>query len=241
MRKQATLVVFAIASAYATVAAAHEAKAPQTDDQKVLYAAGAVLAQNIATWNLKPDEIVFVLQGLEDAATGKKPAVSLEEIRPKIQAFAQSRASAAAVAEKKAAEPFLAKAAAEKGAKKTDSGLIITEITPGTGATPKGEDKVKANYRGTLIDGTEFDSSEVHGGPVTFPVTGVIPCWTEALQGMKVGGKVKLVCPPEVAYGDRGFPPKIKPGATLVFEVELLGIEPPADSTKAPAPAPSKK
>jgi FKBP-type peptidyl-prolyl cis-trans isomerase FkpA len=241
MRKQATLVAFAITLAFVNVAVAHETKVPQTDDQKVLYAAGAVLAQNIATWNLKPDEIAFVLQGLEDAATGKKSAVSLDEVRPKIQAFAQSRASAAAVAEKKAAEPFLAKAAAEKGAKKTDSGLIVTEITAGSGATPKSEDKVKANYRGTLIDGTEFDSSESHGGPVSFPVTGVIPCWTEALQTMKVGGKVKLVCPPEIAYGERGFPPKIKPGATLVFEVELLGIEPPADASAAPAPAPPKK
>jgi FKBP-type peptidyl-prolyl cis-trans isomerase FkpA/FKBP-type peptidyl-prolyl cis-trans isomerase FklB len=97
-------------------------------------------------------------------------------------------------------------------------------ITPGTGASPKATDTVKVNYEGKLTDGTVFDSSVQRGEPVTFPLNKVIKCWTEAVQLMKVGGKSRLICPSDLAYGDRGAPPQIKPGATLVFEVELLGI-----------------
>jgi FKBP-type peptidyl-prolyl cis-trans isomerase FkpA/FKBP-type peptidyl-prolyl cis-trans isomerase FklB len=130
----------------------------------------------------------------------------------------------AAAKEKEAGKGFLAKAAAEKGAKKTASGLIITTTKAGTGDAPKPLDKVKVNYEGKLTDGTIFDSSIQRGQPATFPLNGVIPCWTEGVQLMKVGGKSKLVCPADIAYGDRGSPPKIKPGATLVFDVELLEI-----------------
>lgn len=234
MRNRAAL-AFAIAFAVASGASA-QGKAPETDDQKVLYAAGAVLAQNVQSWNLKPDELAFLLQGMQDSASGKKLAVNVDELRPKIQAFAQSRKTAAAAAEKKAAEPFLQKAAAEKGAKKTESGLIIQTVTAGTGPSPKADDKVKVHYHGTLTDGTVFDSSVKRGEPVTFPLRGVIPCWTEGLQLMKVGEKAKLVCPSEIAYGDAGAPGgTIKPGATLVFDVELLGIEPPSTAAE-PAP-----
>jgi FKBP-type peptidyl-prolyl cis-trans isomerase FkpA/FKBP-type peptidyl-prolyl cis-trans isomerase FklB len=211
--------------AIAGAASAQTAQVPQTDDQKTLYAAGAVMAQSLAAWHLKPEEAAFAAQGFSDAASGKPLAVDLDAMRPKIQAFVQARASAGAAAEKKASEPFLAKAAAEKGAKKTASGLILSVIEAGTGPTPKPEDKVKVHYHGTLIDGTVFDSSVQRGAPVSFPVKGVIPCWTEGLQLMKVGEKAKFVCPESIAYGDRGAPPRIKPGATLVFEVELLGIE----------------
>ncbi len=225
----------------ALAATAHESKPPQTDDQKALYAAGAVLAQNVASWGLKPEELGFLIEGLSDAASGKKLQVNLDEMRPKIQEFAQARAATAAAAEKKAAEPFLAKAAAEKGAKKTASGLVYTEVKAGSGPSPKAEDKVKVHYHGTLTDGTVFDSSVERGEPVSFPLRGVIPCWTEGVQLMKVGGKAKLVCPSEIAYGERGAPPRIKPGATLVFDVELLAIEPPAlQPSPTPPPPPAK-
>ena len=118
----------------------------------------------------------------------------------------------------------LAKAAAEAGAKKTASGAIVKALKEGTGATPTAASTVKVHYHGTLPDGTVFDSSVKRGEPATFPLSGVIKCWTEGVQQIKVGGKSRLVCPSNIAYGDRGSPPTIKPGATLVFEVELLEI-----------------
>jgi len=154
----------------------------------------------------------------------RQKKVELNDYRPKIQQLAQARAAAVAAVEKQAAQEFLTKAAAATGAKKTDSGLVYLELTPGTGEQPKTTDKVKVHYQGTLTDGTVFDSSIQRGQPATFPLNGVIKCWTEGLQLMKVGGKSKLVCPSDIAYGDRGSPPKIKPGAALVFEVELLEI-----------------
>ena len=121
-------------------------------------------------------------------------------------------------------ESFLDKAAAEPGAVKTSSGLIYRELTPGNGPSPHATDMVTVNYRGTLADGTEFDSSYKHGGPIPLPLNGVIPCWTEGVQKMKVGGKAKLTCPADIAYQERGAPPTIPPGATLVFEIELVKI-----------------
>lgn len=121
-------------------------------------------------------------------------------------------------------DSFLEKAAAEPGAVKTPSGLIYRELTPGNGPSPRATDVVTVNYRGTLIDGTEFDSSYKRNEPFPTPLDRVIPCWTEGVQRMKVGGKSKLVCPASLAYGDQGAPPTIPPGATLVFEVELLKI-----------------
>jgi FKBP-type peptidyl-prolyl cis-trans isomerase FkpA len=107
---------------------------------------------------------------------------------------------------------------------KTASGIVITTLKEGTGASPKSSETVKVHYRGTLTDGKEFDSSYGRGQPATFPLNRVIPCWTEGVQTMKTGGKVKLVCPPNLAYGSRGVPGTIPPDSTLVFEVELLEI-----------------
>ncbi len=118
----------------------------------------------------------------------------------------------------------LAKAAAEPGAVKTASGLVYKELKAGNGGSPSASDTVKVNYRGTLPDGTEFDSSYKRNEPAQFPLNRVIPCWTEGVQMMKVGGKARLTCPAAIAYGDAGSPPVIPPGATLIFEIELLGI-----------------
>ena len=119
---------------------------------------------------------------------------------------------------------YLERAAAEPGAVKTSSGLIYTELRPGSGNSPRASDVVKVNYRGTLIDGTEFDSSYKRNQPAEFPLNRVIPCWTEGVQRMKVGGKARLVCPSSIAYGEAGSPPVIPANATLIFEIELLGI-----------------
>jgi len=115
-------------------------------------------------------------------------------------------------------------AAKAKDTETTPGGIIITTLAPGTGASPAATDQVKVNYEGSLTDGTVFDSSAKQGQPMTFKLTAVVSCWTEALQHMKVGGKARIVCPPESAYGDRGRPPTIPGGSTLVFNIELLDI-----------------
>ena len=118
----------------------------------------------------------------------------------------------------------LAAAGKEPGASVTASGLVFKSLKDGSGPSPKATDTVKVNYKGTLVNGTKFDASADHGGPITFPLNRVIPCWTEGVQKMKVGGTAKLTCPSAIAYGPRGAGGVIPPNATLVFEVELLGI-----------------
>ncbi len=195
-----------------------------TDDQRVFYALGLGLARQLAAFKPTEDELKFVQLGLADAALGRPEKVKMEEMRPKVQELAKTRAEAQASGEKTKGVAYAEKAAAEAGATKTASGMILQEITAGSGASPAATDRVKVHYTGTLIDGTVFDSSVERGQPATFPLNGVIKCWTEGVQLMKVGGKAKLTCPSDIAYGDRGRPPTIPPGATLVFEVELLEI-----------------
>jgi FKBP-type peptidyl-prolyl cis-trans isomerase FkpA/FKBP-type peptidyl-prolyl cis-trans isomerase FklB len=204
-------------------ALAGEAKL-ETDDQKTIYALGHLLAGNVSTYALDERELEILSLGLTDGALGRKPKVPLETYNAKIRALGQARMTRLAATEKEAGTAFLEKMATEKGAIKTDSGLIIMEIKAGTGESPSPKDTVKVHYHGALRDGTVFDSSVERGSPATFPLNRVIPCWTEGLQRMRVGGKSKLVCPSQIAYGDRGSPPKIKPGATLLFEVDLLEI-----------------
>ena len=208
----------------AAVVPAHAAD-PKTEDEKVLYALGLVVSQNLSWFNLSETELKMVEQGMQDGALKKAQKVDLQTYGPKIQDLQKTRMTTLAAAEKKAGEAYLAKAAGEKDAKKLPSGVIVTTLKPGTGPSPAATDKVKVHYHGTLTDGTVFDSSVQRGEPTSFPLDKVIKCWTEGVQQMKVGGKARLVCPAEVAYGDRGAPPRIKPGATLVFEVELLAIE----------------
>jgi len=121
-------------------------------------------------------------------------------------------------------DPVLAAAAKEPGAVVTPSGLVFRSLKDGSGPSPGPADTVKVHYRGTFPDGREFDSSFKRGEPIEFPLTGVIKCWTEGVQRMKVGGKAKLTCPPALAYGERGAGSAVPPNATLLFEVELLGI-----------------
>jgi FKBP-type peptidyl-prolyl cis-trans isomerase FkpA len=194
-----------------------------TDDDKIVYSLGLSISRSLAQFDLSPAELEIVKQALSDAAANK-PAVDIETWGPKIQTLASARGSRVAGREKEASAAYLTKAAAETGAVKTDSGLVYKELTAGSGASPKPTDTVKVNYRGTLTNGTEFDSSYKRNMPAEFPLNAVIHCWTEGVQKMRVGGKSQLVCPSDIAYGDQGRPPQIPGGATLVFEVELLEV-----------------
>jgi FKBP-type peptidyl-prolyl cis-trans isomerase FkpA/FKBP-type peptidyl-prolyl cis-trans isomerase FklB len=229
MFRSHTVVVVALASALvgssaALTASAQSAPELKTEEQKTLYAIGLAVASGLAPFALSPADFELVRAGLTDAVLNRQRQVDLQAYMPKIQELQRARASVVAAAEQKAGQATLDKAAGEKGAIKTASGLVIVPIKAGTGPAPKATDRVKVHYHGTLTDGTVFDSSVQRGEPATFPLNGVIPCWTEGLQQIKVGGKSRLVCPAAVAYGDRGAPPRIRPGATLVFEVELLEI-----------------
>ena len=231
MRSSSRVVaVVALAGALAGGAVAPPARAQsaapelKTDEQKTLYAIGLAVAGSLSSFALSAAELDLVKAGLTDGVLNRQRQVDLQAYGIKIQELQRTRASVVAAAEQKTGQAVVDTAAAEKGATKTASGLVIVPIKPGTGASPKATDRVKVHYHGTLADGAVFDSSVQRGEPATFPLTGVIPCWTEGLQLMKVGGKSRLVCPAALAYGDRGAPPRIKPGATLTFEVELLEI-----------------
>lgn len=202
--------------------------AEMSEDQKTLYALGVVMGQQVAnSFAASPAELEVIKKGLTDTATGGKPAVDMTVYGPKIQALAEARAAVKAQKAKAEGKLFADKAAKEAGAVKTASGLIYRSLKAGTGASPQASDVVKVHYRGTLPDGQEFDSSYSRNQPAQFPLNGVIACWTEGVAKMKVGGKAKLVCPSEIAYGERGTG-SIPPGATLAFEVELLDIVKPA-------------
>ena len=199
----------------------------ETEEEKVLYAMGLAIAQN----SLEPfkgqfsdAEMAVVMQGFADAVKGGEPIVSLQEFGPKINPMLQERMKKVQVQAEAEGTAFREKAAQEEGAVQTASGLIFKELTAGTGASPKATDRVKVHYHGSLIDGTVFDSSVERGEPVTFALNQVVEGWTEGLQMMKVGGKAKLTIPPELAYGPGGRS-GIPANATLIFEVELLGIE----------------
>jgi FKBP-type peptidyl-prolyl cis-trans isomerase FkpA len=212
------------------------------DAAKILYSVGFVLGRETAVFALTPAEAEQVTKGFADSLAGTNPQFPLETYGPQIQSLAQARQARKAEVEKEKGRAYLEQAATEPGAVRAASGLVFVEKAKGTGPTAKSTDTVKVNYQGTLVDGKVFDSTQGRG-PAEFPLNGVIPCWTEGLQKLAVGGKGKLVCPSSIAYGDAGRP-GIPGGATLVFDVELLAITPaspaPAlSATPRPAPRPS--
>lgn len=212
------------------------AETPKTDEQKTLYAIGMSVSKSLSVFNFTPAEFEVVVQGLTEAQAGKKADVDFATYSSKIQELAKARRKALGEQQAAAGKDFLEKAATEKGAIKTASGMVYTALTEGKGDSPKATDIVKVNYRGTLIDGKEFDSSYKRGKPLEFKLDNVIKCWTEAVQKMKPGGKAKLVCPPNLAYGENGAGELILPGATLTFEVELLEIKQEAAVNPAKTP-----
>jgi FKBP-type peptidyl-prolyl cis-trans isomerase FkpA len=208
------------------VAGSAGAQGLKTEDEKAIYTLGYLMGKNVRNdFSPSAAELEAFKKGVADAQKDGAPALKIDDYQPKLQALAQARGKVRADKEREKGKAFLEKAAMEKGAQKLPSGVIYSELKAGTGANPAASDTVSVHYKGTLTNGDEFDSSYKRGQPTSFPLNGVIPCWTEGVQKMKVGGKAKLVCPSDKAYGDRGAPPKIPGGATLVFEVELVEIK----------------
>jgi FKBP-type peptidyl-prolyl cis-trans isomerase FkpA len=205
-------------------AASAAAPAVQTDQDKTLYALGLAIGQNVQDFKLTEAEIEIVALGLRDSVLGVEPKAELEVYGPRIQMLMQERMSASAGAEKQASDAWVAEQANLPGAQRSDSGVVVIPMTEGTGESPTATSTVRVHYHGTLRDGSVFDSSVDRGEPISFPLSNVISCWTEGVQKIKVGGKAKLVCPSETAYGDQGSG-SIPGGAALAFEVELLAIE----------------
>jgi FKBP-type peptidyl-prolyl cis-trans isomerase FklB len=202
-----------------------------TEKDKVSYIIGTEIAKNLKKQGIDIDP-EFLFKGLKDAFTDQKLALSDSEIQQVMMAFQQEMMAkqskkAGELAEKnqKEGEAFLAANKKKDSVITLPSGLQYKVIAEGTGKMPTLNDTVTTNYRGTLIDGTEFDNSYKRGEPATFPVSGVIPGWTEALQHMKVGAKWQLFVPSNLGYGERGAGETIGPNATLIFEVELLSIK----------------
>jgi FKBP-type peptidyl-prolyl cis-trans isomerase FkpA len=212
-----------------------------TEEDKVFYTLGVHLGQRLAMLNLEDKELAALYQGFYDSAKNKELAVKIDDYQMKVQDMFKEKMSKIGEANKKKGDEFLATFLKEAGAQKTASGLAYKVTQEGTGKMPKSTDVVEVHYHGTLIDGTVFDSSVERGKPVSFPLNRVIRGWTEGMQLVKEGGKVKLVIPPDLGYGENGAPPKIPGGATLVFEIELLKIKEGEDKAEAPAIKPVKK
>jgi FKBP-type peptidyl-prolyl cis-trans isomerase FkpA/FKBP-type peptidyl-prolyl cis-trans isomerase FklB len=193
-------------------------------DDPALYTLGQLISRTLAGFALDDRELAIVIDGLGDGVRGNAPRVDLAAHAERLTQLQGERLASVAARERTAAERFRAAFATAAGTRQLDGGLLLQHVAPGAGASPAKGDEVTVHYVGSLIDGTVFDSSRSRGAPATLPLHGVIACWTTALQAMKVGGRSRIVCPPELAYGERGAPPTIKPGATLVFDIELLAI-----------------
>ncbi len=219
MKKTLLLSLLLLAPAF--LSAANDLK---TEEQKTLYFLGATISKNLQQFELTKKETKYIIMGFSETITGKKSRVA-ESYGPKINEFFMKKREVGAKKEKTKAAKFIKKYLKKnKKAKKFDSGLVYLRTKKGKGKSPKETDTVKVHYHGTTTDGKVFDSSVERKQPAEFPLRAVIPCWTEGVQKMKVGEKGTLLCPSDIAYGDAGRPPTIAPGATLIFDVELLEI-----------------
>lgn len=224
--------VLALALLVATATLGSAADKPETLEERVSYGIGMNIGRDFKNQeiNVVPD---LLARGVKDVLAGGETLMTEEEVQQTIaelqqilQAKQAEKAKVLGAVNKKAGEEFLAANAKKDGVKTTASGLQYKVIEEGAGNTPAATDKVKVHYRGTLVDGEEFDSSYKRGEPAVFPVNGVIKGWTEALQLMKEGSKFQLFIPAELAYGERGAGPVIGPNSTLIFEVELVAVNP---------------
>jgi len=222
------VLLFILALVFSTTAGAEDQF--KSKEEKLGYAIGMNIGLNMKKQNVAADATQLAA-GLKAAYLGEETLLSQEDMGEVLTAYQQemqmqkvAEMAAAAAENSKKTEQFLAQNSLREGVVTLDSGLQYKVLNKGEGDTPTSDSKVEVHYVGTLIDGTQFDSSYERGEPVTFPVTGVIPGWTEALQLMKEGDKWQLVIPPQLAYGERGAPPVIPANSALVFEVELLKV-----------------
>ena len=194
-----------------------------TDEAKVSYGLGMMIGERVLK---QYDDLDYdlVIEAMKAQNEGAETLMSMEDAQLALQAHQESASAAAAAESIEAGSKYLAENAEREGVTVTESGLQYEVIADAEGAKPGEDDTVSVHYVGTLLDGTEFDSSIARGEPASFPLKGVIPGWTEGLQLMPVGSKYRFVIPSGLAYGDRGAGPAIGPGETLIFEVELLEI-----------------
>ena len=237
-------IVFSAGALFLAVSVFAEEKPPQLKDlkDKASYAIGLNFGFNFKRQNIDLNSDAFAA-GFKDAMTGRNPLMSEQDVRETMLAFEkdmQQKQTETAQKNASAAEKFFAENKSKEGVKTTASGLQYKVMKEGNGAQPKSSDTVTVNYRGTLLDGTEFDSSYKRGQPATFAVGGVIKGWTEALQLMKVGSKYQLFIPANLAYREQGRP-GIPPNSILIFEVELMDVKSPAAGGASPAPSASPK
>jgi len=196
----------------------------ETEDDKTIYALGVNLSRNLDHLPLSKSEQALLQVGFAHGIEKREPLVDTVRYGRRVESLYERRRADLAGGDSAAEEAFLAEAAATEGAVVSDSGMVMVVLSPGEGPSPGPDARVRVHYHGTLRDGTVFDSSLARGEPAVFSLNRIIPCWTEALQKMRTGGKSRITCPAEIAYGDQGAPPLVKPGATLAFEVELLDI-----------------
>lgn len=233
MKRRMVAVLATVAMLSLAIGCTAEEKKPElkTLQDKVSYGIGMNLGRDFKQQGVQIDPKILA-RGIQDALAGGETMLTEDQVREAFEAFQkelmakqEAKAKEDADKNKAAGVSFLAENGKKEGIKTTASGLQYKVLTEGTGKSPTATDTVTVNYRGTLTDGTEFDSSYKRNQPATFQVGGVIPGWTEALQLMKEGGKYELYIPAELAYGERGAPPVIGPNATLVFEVELVKVQ----------------
>jgi FKBP-type peptidyl-prolyl cis-trans isomerase FklB len=240
-----SLSIAIIALTFVTAVSAEEKPALKDSKDKVSYSIGLDIGSTLKKQNIDVNADVLST-GLKDALSGAKPQLTEEQIKETMTTFSkeltdkqQAKMQEAAQKNATEGEKFLAENKTKPGVKTTASGLQYKVMKEGNGPSPKETDTVVTNYRGTLINGTEFDSSYKRNEPVTFPVNGVIKGWTEALQLMKKGAKYQLFVPAGLAYGPRGAGQEIGPNATLIFEVELVDIKPAPSASAPPATTPA--
>jgi FKBP-type peptidyl-prolyl cis-trans isomerase len=195
----------------------------KTTQDKASYGVGVNIARELLQAGFDAN---LVIKGFQDVIAKREPLLNDEQRNEAIATFNQERAQKVADTNKKAGAEFAARFKTEKNVQSLPGGILYQELKSGDGKSPKASDQVTVHYRGTMVDGRQFDSSYERGAPTSFAVNEVIDGWTQVLQKMKVGDKWKVLIPSDLAYGDTGFGPTIAPGSTLMFEIELLDVEP---------------